>query len=57
MFLVETLLYEEILDQNKKGLVVPANSIPALFIRKWNMRPIPDVVKPVLDRLRTNNKD
>ena len=33
LFLVETLLYEEIINQNKKGLVVPANSIPAMFIK------------------------
>ena len=57
MFLVETLLYEEVLEQNQKGLVIPANSIPAMFIKKWHLRPAPQKVKDIMQRLQTNNKD
>jgi hypothetical protein len=56
LFLVETLLYEEIINQNKKGFVVPASSIPAMFINKWNLRPAPDAVRQVLQKLQANEK-
>jgi hypothetical protein len=57
IFLVESLLYEEILEQNKKGLVVPANSIPAMFIKKWKMRPIPHSVNEILNKLQRNERE
>jgi hypothetical protein len=57
MFLVETLLYEEVWEQNQKGLVIPANSIPAMFIKKWHLRPAPQKVKEIMHRLQRNDND
>ena len=56
MFLVETLLYDEV-EQSQKGLVIPANSIPAMFINKWHLRPAPQKVKEIMHRLQRNDKD
>ena len=53
-FLMETLLYEEIIAQNEKGLVMPANTVPAMFIHKWSMRPCPPCIDQVIGRMRTD---
>ena len=53
-FLMETLLYEEIIAQNEKGLVMPANTVPAMFIHKWSMRPRPPCIDQVIGRMRTD---
>ena len=53
-FLMETLLYEEIMAQNEKGLVMPANTVPAMFIHKWSMRPRPPCIDEVIGSMRTD---
>jgi hypothetical protein len=56
VFLMESLIFEEIVAQNRKGLVVPSNTVVAMLVRKWNYRPMPESVQTTLDKL-TQNKN
>ena len=51
VFLVQSMVYEEIEANNNKGLSVPASSVVASFIRKCSFRPPVASVQRILRRL------
>lgn len=38
-FLIESLVYEDVLNSNARGLVVPSSALVAWYARKWSQRP------------------
>ena len=54
VFLVQSMVYEEIEANNNKGLSVPASCVVASFIRKCGFRPPVASVERILRRLETD---
>ena len=50
MFLIQSLIYEEIETNNNKGLSVPASTVVASFIRKCRFRPEVAAVQLMIGR-------
>ena len=53
-WLVESLVYEDVLSTNKRGLVVPSDDMARWYQRKWSWRPISVATNTQLDRMRTD---
>ena len=51
VFLIQSLIYEEIETNNNKGLSVPASSVVTSFIRKYRIRPEVATVQLMIRRL------
>lgn len=50
-FLVRSLVAQYIMYQNTKGLTVQSREAIDLYLRLWYLRPVPEVMKPILLRL------
>ena len=51
-WLVESLVYEDVLSTNKRGLVVPSDDMARWYQRKWALRPCSAATNTHLDRMR-----
>jgi hypothetical protein len=55
-FLIESLVYEEIIKQSRKGITVPSSIVLAKYLRMWSMRPMSAPIREFCNKLRDSEK-
>ncbi len=55
-FLIESLVYEDIIKQTRKGVTVPSSIVLAKYLRLWSMRPMTGSIVEFCNKLRDSEK-